>query len=380
MSTGVDEDSLIEAICVCDRERARLDAMTVDRVYALWCRQKQRFGDLFTVESVIEELRLARNVPRGWSIDTVETTIFLSEHMPGVLECMHAGQVDLFHASKIREVFESFPEELITTADTRITERLQDKGRPRDWVRYLRRLADRLDPAAKEVRIAAARAARYVSFQDDEDGTGTLFARLPSEDLAACETRIDAIARSLRHQGDPRTLDQLRADTITDLITGRNQHTGVRVVVNVQVPLGVALDMSEEYCRVTGYGEIPAHTARAMLTDPRNTVRKILTDPDTGVIRGLGRRRYRPSTRQRDYIRLRDHHCRVPGCCRPIQEIDHAQAWADNGHTNTADLQGLRKLDHKLKSAPGWHYRLDHHTSELEITTPTGRTYRSGTE
>ncbi|WP_156365230.1 hypothetical protein [Sciscionella sediminilitoris] len=60
MSTGVDEDSLIEAICVCDRERARLDAVTVDRVYALWCRQKQRFEDLFTVGSVIEELRLPK--------------------------------------------------------------------------------------------------------------------------------------------------------------------------------------------------------------------------------------------------------------------------------------------------------------------------------
>ncbi|WP_231644688.1 HNH endonuclease signature motif containing protein [Sciscionella sediminilitoris] len=376
MNTGDDDGELLDRLCAYDRMQATLDAAVLDRTYALW-RAQCRYVDDHPLDSVIEEMRLVRNIPRGRAIDTVETAIFLHEHMPGALTCMREGLWNLFHASKARKILEGLPEEALAAADSRITERLHDKGRPREWVRYVRRLADGLAPEAKAARIAAARASRYVSFQEDEDGTGSMFARLPTEDLAACQTRVDKIARSLRGRGDSRTLDQLRADVVTDLLTGREQHSGVRVLLNVHVPLGVALEMSDEYCRINGYGEIPAHTAQAMLADPRNAVRKVLTDPDTGVIRGLGRRRYRPSKRQREYVRLRDQRCRVPGCRRPIAEIDHVRSWAHNGTTDPHNLQGLCRLDHKLKSVPGWHHTLDHRTGELEVTTPSGHTYRS---
>ncbi|WP_083934277.1 HNH endonuclease signature motif containing protein [Sciscionella marina] len=376
MNSGESNISLVEAICVCDREQARLDAAIVDHVYALYHEQKGRTGEC-PHTSVTEELRLARNVSRGQSIDTVKTAIFLRERMPGLVRCMRAGLVGLVHASKVRKAFGSLPGDLVDLVDTRIVERLRGKGRPRDWTGYLRRLADGLEPEAKAIRIAAARTARRVSFRDRANGTGNLSARLPSEDLAACETRVEAITRSLRRAGDPRTLDQLRADVVTDLLTGHDRHTGVQAVVNVHVPLGVALEISDEHCRVNGYGEIPAHTAQAMLADPRNAVRKILTDPDTGVIRGLGRHCYRPSARQRDYVRLRDQRCRAHGCCRPITEIDHIQEHASNDNTSPDNLQGLCRLDHRMKSVPGWHHALNHRTGELEITTPSGHTYRN---
>lgn len=106
-------------------------------------------------------------------------------------------------------------------------------------------------------------------------------------------------------------------------------------------------------------------------------MRKVLTYPDTGVVVRLGRRRYRSSARRRDFIHARDRHCRIPGCRRPIAEIDHARPWHQEGATDPENLQGFCRLNHRLKSLPGWENRLDRGTAELTVTIPTGRTYHS---
>ncbi|WP_051897795.1 HNH endonuclease [Sciscionella sediminilitoris] len=165
----------------------------------------------------------------------------------------------------------------------------------------------------------------------------------------------------------------------TDLLLGRGEkHPSVCTVVNVHVPLGTALHLSEDNATIDGMGELPAYIAHRLLTDPNNVVRKVLTDPDTGVVQGLGRKRYRPSRRQRDFVHARDRHCRTPGCGRAIVEMDHVKQWhRDQGTTDPANLQGLCRLDHRLKRIPEWKHQLDPATARLTITTPTGRAYTS---
>ncbi|WAL69738.1 HNH endonuclease signature motif containing protein [Amycolatopsis cynarae] len=71
----------------------------------------------------------------------------------------------------------------------------------------------------------------------------------------------------------------------------------------------------------------------------------------------------------------------MPGCHRPVQacDLDHVQPWAQGGGTDSTNLCGLCRRDHRLKDEPGWHHRMTE-TGTLEITTPAGRTYRSEPE
>ncbi|WP_020497694.1 HNH endonuclease [Sciscionella marina] len=373
------EDALVESTCSYRTEQARLDHRILIDVHQLWRSQAARFGEELARDSVIEELRLAWCCYRGKAIGTVELSVEMHERFPELLSCMSEGLLDSFLASKATEVLRPLTPELAAIADRRIAQRLREQGLPHDWRAYLRRIADSLDPTAKQKRLAQARAARYVSFQDEEDGTGTVFARIPAEDSHACETRIRDLARAIRQRGDTRTQEQIRADVFTDLLLGRgDDHPPVHTVVNVHVPLGTALQLNNSTAIVDGMGEIPAHVARQLLADPNNVVRKVLTDPDTGVVQGLGRKRYRPTRRQRDFVHIRDRHCRAPGCRRPIVEIDHVEQWhRDHGTTDPANLQGLCRINHKLKRMPDWKHQLDPTTARLTITTPTGREYTS---
>ncbi|PZU46777.1 MAG: hypothetical protein DI571_05120 [Arsenicicoccus sp.] len=60
--------------------------------------------------------------------------------------------------------------------------------------------------------------ARRASLQIHDDGTATLEVTSSVVSLVAAHTRIERAARLLRKQGDPRTLDQLRADTAAALL------------------------------------------------------------------------------------------------------------------------------------------------------------------
>jgi hypothetical protein len=61
-------------------------------------------------------------------------------------------------------------------------------------------------------------AGRRLSTQPQPDGTGLILISGDGPRIAAAQGRVDTIARRLRLCGDPRNLDQLRADVATDLL------------------------------------------------------------------------------------------------------------------------------------------------------------------
>jgi len=77
------------------------------------------------------------------------------------------------------------------------------------------------DPEDAAIRLPKALAARHVCHPRRlPDGMAGLWAVLPATDAARIDGTLEATARAARAAGDPRTLDQLRADTLTDLATG----------------------------------------------------------------------------------------------------------------------------------------------------------------
>ncbi len=87
------------------------------------------------------------------------------------------------------------------------------------------RALNRVDPDGAADRHRTARAARTVSRPRIlQDGMAGLWAVLPAADAVRLDGMLDALARRSRHAGDPRTLDQLRADELLDRVLGRTAH------------------------------------------------------------------------------------------------------------------------------------------------------------
>jgi hypothetical protein len=133
-----------------------------------------------------------------------------------------------------------------------------------------------VDPRALKARAAATHAERGVFVQPADDGaTATLSVFHVAADRAvAAYERVDAIARGLRRAGDPRTLDQLRADTVLDLIDGIHPLSVPpihrRGVVELTIPLATALGTGSEPGELAGYGPVLADVARQIAVQQRD--------------------------------------------------------------------------------------------------------------
>ena len=83
---------------------------------------------------------------------------------------------------------------------------------------------------------------------------------------------------------------------------------------------------------------------------------------------------YRPTAAQRTFVRVRDRHCRMPGCRRRAGrcDIDHSVAHADGGSTACWNLCCLCRRHHRLKTfARDWHFELLP-DGRLLVRTPSG--------
>ncbi len=79
-----------------------------------------------------------------------------------------------------------------------------------------------------------------------------------------------------------------------------------------------------------------------------------------------------------EFLVTRDQLCRTPWCDAPVRHSDHVVAVAAGGETSADNGQGLCEACNYAKQAAGWRARASGGAGLLvEITTPTGHTYRS---
>jgi hypothetical protein len=271
---------------------------------------------------------------------------------------------------------------------------------PRQLRDRLRRAAIEADPDAAVRRAATAAAGRHVWIDPAPDQMAWLTAHLPAADAARIWARLDATARqAVRLAGEDRTLGQLRADTLTQLLTMGVDDTGtpaahgggrsttststststsapigcgtvgpaeggavipaeggvvipveggeparpvpaVKTVVHVTVAATTLLGMDESPAQLAGYGPVPAAIARVLAADEDATWRRILTDPTTGAALDVSRTGYRPGTVLGDLVRTRDPVCTFPGCHVPAVrcDLDHIEPF-DPGRGSTGQTR-----------------------------------------
>lgn len=324
------------------------------------------FGLTPIQETVIEAGELWGRSEAGIRAD-LRNTRTLREHFPGVWELCLAGALDTYRASLIAETAKFALDRPVEYARfaKRITDWLErsigagDPARPRlvNWtVKQLRNKItyeiNKLKPRAADQRFNAAFRDRGVRGQLGEDGMGHLAISDTVTDVQLADYRLTLIARALRAGGDARTLDQIRADTAIDLITGRvavdaglaelededRDPVGTvralptsnyaRPVINVTVPIQTLIGVSDHPGVLSGGAVIPAGLAGMIAADPDSSWYRMLTD-ESGHMVELSTNAYR-TTRQiwRDVVAAHNT-CYRRNCDKPATtcEVDHRVPW-----------------------------------------------------
>jgi hypothetical protein len=275
----------------------------------------------------------------------------------------------------------------------------------------------RVDGEHAVERHAHARGTRSVSRPRVlDDGMAGVWAVLPAEDAVRIDAALEAAARTARAAGDPRTLAQLRADGLRDLVlhsaceprtplglaadgdavAAADPDAGStppappvpphpRTRVHVTIPLSTLMGIDDGPADLAGYGPIDAVQARALAWG--GTWRRLVTDPVEHTVLNLGRTRYRPTAALAEHVRARDRVCAWPGCAlsAELADLDHSTSAhpppgtvvdpAGLGETSDANLEPLCRHHHRLKTEAGFvlrHVR----PGVFEWTAPSGHRYR----
>ena len=198
---------------------------------------------------------------------------------------------------------------------------------------------------------------------------------------------------------DARSIDEIRADILADLLlTGApDGHAGsdadgasggsgglsgpgglgglgaIRARVQVTVPVLSLIGRSDAPGTLAGVGPIDPDTARELAGGSTGWDR-VLTDPIAGSVLAVDR--YTPSQQLKRTLRVRDVHCRFPGCRQSVDcsDIDHTIDYAHGGRTTLRNLAHLCRRHHTLKHATAWRVT-QQPDGILEWTSPTGRVY-----
>lgn len=270
---------------------------------------------------------------------------------------------------------------------------------------------DRLSQMAHAVREENARARRHAARQALAEGGAALSTAADADAGASgsCSASAagsgsgsgsgsasdsgsaSASASASGSASDERTIDQLRADLLADLVltgapAGHDSEAGLLSELRARIEVTVPVLSLMHDDRIGGSAEtpvLPAELDGVVPIDPATARRlagaasgwdRVLTHPISGALLAVDR--YRPSEDLRRHLRARDQRCRFPGCgLMPRKcDLDHNHDAALGGETAHDNLATFCRRHHMLKHHSPWHVE-QRPGGVLEWTSPTGRTY-----
>jgi len=242
-----------------------------------------------------------------------------------------------------------------------------------------------LDSAAIAERRRRAEWDRHVSLRPMPDVMAELRAMLPVKDGVAVWAVLSREADRARSAGDPRSRQQIMADTLRDRVLhpGPGAAAEVPLMVNVIVPDSVLLGDDDGVGWVQDYGPVPGDLLRQWIAhnaehDVDQWVRRLYAAPATGELVTMDSKARRFNGKLAEFLRLRDQTCRTKYCDSRIRHLDHARRKADGGLTSAVNGQGLCECCNQAKEAYGWSARpRPGPRSTIETVTPTGHRYTS---
>ncbi|WP_240309706.1 HNH endonuclease signature motif containing protein [Microbacterium arborescens] len=340
-------------------------------------------------------------------IDHAMTVI---DDYPAVFEAWVARRIERGHVDVVVRVGARVPDE-VRSAYEEAAIAVCERDVPSRVRGALDALAARLHTQTFTERHKAAAAERCVRVFHGTDGMSNLVANLPTVIAAGMLDRLTQMGQSVKdarvatgpeggadaagaadaaeaaEPADTRTMDQLRADILGDLVLGgapvvdpsygtdRAGGLGaIRARVQVAVTAETLMGRDENPAETAGAGLIDAETARQFAGQVSEWDR-LFIDPVTRTPVEIDT--YRPTASMKKLLMARDQHCRFPGCRRAAIrcELDHTIDYALGGHTHIFNLAHLCQRHHSMKQFTKWEVR-QVGGGVLEWTSPLGRVYR----
>lgn len=380
------EDALaarLEAIAHLQRQICRLQAEQIREVGSFVIERNALDADLGVSASPGQYRSLVAEVSLACHLSTLSAQTFVADayglatHHPFTLQTLVEGRVNLSAARAVAQqtrLIEDPTQQML--ADQVIAEELPDV--PPSRVRQLvERRVMQIDPDAATRKARQERADKHVTFTAGTPGTGYLQAYLPAEQAAACWQVLDDHARALRAAGDPRTISHLMCDTLVERITGITKLNEAKVHLNLVMSDATLFGADDNPAELTGCGPIPAQVARLIATTGNTWVKRLYTDPVDGTLAAADPKRRHFVNSIRDFVLVRDQHCRGIRCASPIRDIDHIIEYTKGGPTTAKNSQGLSKNCHTMRDHPLMRVTPETDTGAIIWTTPTNRIFRS---
>ena len=329
-------------------------------------------------QSAAAEIRAALQLTRRAADAELGFALDLRRRLPAVWKLLEAGNIDPRRARAIIHATSHLP---IATAQEVVNQIIDQAPRltTGQLTARIRRLCINADPEEATDRYQDALSQRRVMSEPTPDGTAHLFGLdLPPQRVSAITDRINELARSLRSPTETRTMDQLRADVLLDLLDGTaGTAPGRRGTVDIHVDLTTLTQLDNHAGDLAGYGPVIADIARQVTEEQaRAEWRYTITDPDTGRVIHNGITRRRPTASDRREVQATNPHCIFPGCRMPAtnSDLDHRIPYAEGGPTTPTHLAPLCRHDHVIRHHANWHHQ-PLPNGDHQWTTKLGHTY-----
>ncbi|HEX2893441.1 MAG TPA: DUF222 domain-containing protein [Marmoricola sp.] len=328
------------------------------------------------------EVALARRVSPHQGNRHLGVALALTREMPHTLAALTTGRLPEWRATLLVRETAVLTSEHRAEVDREVVPRATDGGwGDRQIAHQARRIGYRLDPGSAVRRVRGAQGNRRVSVRPAPDTMTYLTGFLPVAQGVACHAALAQEADRLKATGDARTRGQIMADTLVARLTGQAEATGTPVEINVVMTDRALLGGSAEPAHVTGYGTIPAETARGFIRDAEHAwVRRLYTHPDSGALVAMDSRRRLFTGQLRHLLVLTSDTCATPWCDAPVRHADHASPSRTGGGTSYSNGTGLCEACNYTKDLPGWDAHLitrSDGTRILHLYDPTRRQHHS---
>ncbi|MCU1476820.1 MAG: endonuclease, partial [Subtercola sp.] len=173
--------------------------------------------DVVTQRILVTELAVALRLSESDARRLVDTAEGLTGPFTATRAALVSGAISYRHAEKIIQHAATLPPECVPDFQARLLP-VARKVSVQRLTRHARAEIEQAQPATAIGRHLAAAANRRLTLDPAADGMAFLTHYLPAVEAVAIFNRATDLAKGLKAGSDPRTLTQLRVDTLTDLM------------------------------------------------------------------------------------------------------------------------------------------------------------------
>jgi hypothetical protein len=369
--SGLSDDALLSRQRVLAGERRRVDAALAAVAAEIASRSRRGLGYAGLAQRLGARTpeRLISDVA-GLSTRDAGALVRVGSMTGAVADAVAAGDVGIDAADAIRAI--ERPD---------LEARVLDETRglpPASVARVARSIRDAVDTDRIVDRERELRSRRRLHLVPQPDGMTRISGLLDPESAAIVVACIDAATSPRRgvrfvdpaaapalRDDDDRTIEQLAADALVELVRIGSSADAEAVLGAIRPAVRIHVDRDAVGIEGQTVAASPATGRRYVCAAG---IVPILFDGDRPLDVGRTQRLFTP--RQRIALAARDGGCRFPGCERPPSwcEAHHITPWSRGGPTDVADGTLLCRHHHLLVHDNGWSIRRD--GVELVIVPP----------